>query len=419
MKLIEKAVQQPVSTPVGVILLTLFGVISLFRIPVQLIPDVTEPEISVSTIWPGASPQEVERELVEEQEDQLKSIPGLLRLSSESKQDNGTINLHFRQGTSLETAMVQVGNRLEQVPDYPDDAEKPVLHMVGSERTPSAWFVIVPHGDQPYEGSVATAHHFADTFLKPELERVNGVGQVNFFGGMQMQMQVVIDPERLAARGISLTELAAVLDRENRNYSGGSFPEGKRRYVVRTMGAYEDPADLEELVVAVRDGATIYLRDIAEVRMGYAKPEALAFRFGEPVLVMSFIRANDANILDVMEEIHEVTERVNRGGLAKQGLKLIQVFDETDYIESAIGLVRQSLILGGVLAIVVLLLFFRNHPDHCFGHPHQHGGYLSHVGPAGSIRQRDQSRWYVLCRGHGGRQCHRGSREHLSPLSTG
>ncbi|MFQ5778643.1 MAG: efflux RND transporter permease subunit, partial [Terriglobia bacterium] len=130
MKIIHDAIRFPVTTAVGVILLVLFGGIALGRIPVQLTPNVEEPEITVSTAWPGASPQEVEREIIDEQEEQLKSLEGLSKMESSSSDSRGEITLTFQVGTPLDSALLKVSNRLEQVPSYPDDVDKPVIRSV-------------------------------------------------------------------------------------------------------------------------------------------------------------------------------------------------------------------------------------------------------------------------------------------------
>ena len=127
MKLITASIKYPVSTAVGVLLLSLFGAIALYNLPIQLTPDVEDPEITVTTLWPGASPQEVEREIVDEQEEQLKSLEGLQKMSSSSADSTGIITLTFHTGIDKDAAMLKVSNRLDQVPSYPADAEKPVI----------------------------------------------------------------------------------------------------------------------------------------------------------------------------------------------------------------------------------------------------------------------------------------------------
>jgi len=362
MNLIQNAIRFPITTTVGVLFLVLFGVIALFRVPIQLIPSVEQPEISILTVWPGASPQEIEREITDRQEEQLKSVSGLVKMESESTDGQATVNLTFLTGTDLDTALIRVSNALEQVPSYPLDAEKPVISTVNANNSPIAWFILEPDPEhpQPFEGDVSTLFNLVDNAVKPELERVPGVAAANTFGGREMEMQVIVDPAKLAARGVTISQLAAALDRENDNISGGDFPEGKRRYVVRVLGAYESEEEVADVVVAVRGGSPIYVRDVAEVRLGYQKAVANAYHEGQRVMALNCVRETGANVLEVMERLKVSVDRINKDLFAPRGLRLIQVYDETEYINGAIDLVQQSLLLGGFLAIVVLLLFLRS-----------------------------------------------------------
>ncbi len=359
MKIIESAVRFPVSTAVGVILLILFGVISLFRIPVQLTPNVEEPKVTVTTTWLGASPQEIEREIVEEQEEQLKGVEGMLKMESSSSDGIGSITITFPAGANIDDALLKVSNRLDQVPSYPEDADKPVVTTVDVNESAIAW-LILRQKEGEYPGDIATLFDFVDDFIKPEIERVDGVAGSNIFGGREREMQVVVNPGQLAARQVTVNQLAAALDRENRNYSGGDFDEGKRRYLVRTVGEYRSPEDIENIVVAVKNGVPVYVKDVAQAQLGYRKSVARVYNFGRQVLALNAIRQTGANVLDVMDRLRETVANINRDLLQPRGLELVQVYDETDYIRSAISLVQQSLVVGGLLAIAVLLLYLRS-----------------------------------------------------------
>lgn len=360
MKLVDSSIRSPVTTAVGVLLLALFGSIALYRLPVQLTPEVQEPQITVSTIWPGASPHEIEREIVDEQEEQLKSLEGLSKMESASRDSYGSIVLTFPPGTDIDAALLKVSNSLQQVPSYPEDADKPVIRSVDVNANAIAWFILHPLPDNPFEGDISTLFDFADDFIKPEFERVNGVAASNIYGGREREMQVIVDPAELAARQLTLNELAAALDRENRNYSGGDFDEGKRRYVVRTVGEYTSPEDIENLVVAVRNDVPIYLRDVARANLGYRKPAAKVFAMGHPVLALNAVRETGSNVLEVMQELKASVAHINEELLKPKGLVLTQAYDETDYINSAIDLVQGSLVVGAILAVIVLLLFLRS-----------------------------------------------------------
>ncbi len=360
MKIIEGAIHSPVKTAVGVILLTLFGLLALFGIPVQLTPTVEEPIVTVQTIWPGASPGEIEREIVDEQEEQLKGLDGLVKMESTSRDSMGSITLTFAVGSDKEANLLKVSNRLEQVPVYPADADKPLIMTADPNQSALAWFILQPYGEAPYEDEIWKLHDFVDDQIKPAIERVPGVAQSGFFGGREREMHVVVDPAALAAYQVTFTELAAALDRENRNFSGGDFAEGKRRYVVRTMGEYDSPDAIESVVVAVRNGVPLYVRDVARVELGYRKASTKIFYRGREMIAVNAIKEPGANILDVMRGVKEAVADLNDDLLADRGLRLTQAYDETDYVYSAIGLVRQSLVLGGILAIIALLLFLRS-----------------------------------------------------------
>ena len=360
MKLIEQSIRYPVTTAVGVILIVMFGFISLFRLPIQLTPNVEDPEITVQTVWPGASPQEVEREIVLEQEDQLKSLQGLVKMESQSSSSSGTILLTFQVGTDIDSALVRVGNRLEQVPEYPDDANKPVIRTVDANANATAWFVLKTTETDPYSEPMHGLFDFVDDYIKPEFERVPGIAASGFFGGRQREMHVVVEPSQLVAHGVTISQLRAAIDNENRNFSGGDFDEGKRRYVVRTIGEYQSTDDIANIVVASRDGIPVYLRDVARVELDYDKPAVYVFEKGDEVIAINAVKEPGANVLEAMDGLKETMAQLNAGLLAPMGLELEQVYDETTYIDSAISLVIQSLIIGGILAVITLLLYLRS-----------------------------------------------------------
>jgi HAE1 family hydrophobic/amphiphilic exporter-1 len=358
MSFIRFAIRYPITVAVGVILVAIFGILALRAVPIQLTPNIDRPQVTVTTLWPGASPQEIEREIVEEQEEQLKSVDGLVKMESDSRDSFGTIVLEFPVGTDVDAALIKVANKLEQVREYPDNADKPVLTNVDTRASAIAWFILsaLP-GNQV---DVSTLFDYMEDEVKPLIERVPGVAQVNIFGGRTREMQVQVDPSKLAVRGLTLSDLATALASENRDYSAGDFDEGKRRYVVRTVGDYRSPEDIGAVIVAVRDGSPVFVRDVARVKLGYRKAGAFVRHMGRSALAMNALRASGSNVMEVMASLRKAVAEVDRKLLAPQGLKLEQVYDETIYIDSAIELVRTNIWVGGVLVIAVLMLFLRS-----------------------------------------------------------
>ena len=372
----------------------------------QLTPEVQTPTITVETRWPGASPQEIEQEIIIEQEEQLKNVEGITKMSSESTDSKGTITLEFLVGTKMEEAVVDVIGRLEQVPSYPEDADKPVISTANSADSPIAWFILSakPPTDEelaefqrehpevrdglarvrsahnpglammrlrdladehpelkellpPEDLNVMHLKRFCEDEIEARFERVSGVAQSNVIGGQEDEMQVIVDPEKLAARQITISDLRNVLRGQNEDTSAGDFWETKRRWVVRTLSQFESPKDVEDQLVAIRDGAPVYIRDVAEVKRGFKKPDGMVRRFGGSSIAINCLRQTGANVLDVMVGLREVNQELNETVLADCGLTLTQVYDETDYIYSSVELVQQNLFIGGALTMIVLMSF--------------------------------------------------------------
>ncbi|MEZ6129553.1 MAG: efflux RND transporter permease subunit [Planctomycetaceae bacterium] len=406
MNLIQAFVSSPVKVSVGVLMLVLFGCVALLRMPMQLTPEVQTPTITVQTRWPGASPQEIEREIVVEQEEQLKSVEGLTKLSSESSDSTGNITLEFRVDIDMSKAVVDVIGRLEQVPQYPEDADKPVISTSNASDRPIAWFILsaerpgpekleefaAAHPDlaeemdrirnaynpglamlrlrnlakvhpdakallPPEDLDVVKLRRFAEDEIEARFERVSGVSQANVIGGLEDELQVIIDPEMLAARSLTIDDVRRVLRAQNTDVSAGDFWETKRRWVVRTLGQFRSPEQVENQLLAVRDGAPVYVRDVAEVALGYKKPDGLVRRFGESSIAINALRETGANVLDVMSGLRRVNEELNADMLRRRGLVLTQVYDETDYIYSSVDLVQQNIFIGGALTMIVLMGF--------------------------------------------------------------
>ncbi len=405
MYLIQAFVNSPVKVAVGVLLVTLFGLVALLRMPMQLTPEVQTPAITIQTRWPGASPQEIEREIIVEQEAQLKSVEGLTKMTSQSADSSATITLEFLVGSDMEKAIVDVIGRLEQVREYPEDADKPTVTTADASDRPIAWFIlstkpptreeirafIEEHPELreplaevlsahnsglaimrlrrvvkqhplaaellPPEIDVTELRRFAEDNLEARFERVAGVSQANVIGGLEDELQVIVDPQQLAARQLTIGDVRRVLGSQNTDVSAGDFWETKRRWVVRTLGQFRDPDQVEKQLLAVRDGSPVYIRDVAKVQFGFKKPDGLVRRFGESSISVNAVRQTGANVLDVMDGLKLANKELNEELLEPRGLTLTQVYDETDYINSSVELVQQNIFIGGGFTMIVLMLF--------------------------------------------------------------
>jgi HAE1 family hydrophobic/amphiphilic exporter-1 len=361
MKLVDAAIKKPVTVTVGVILLVMFGLISLFRIPIQLTPNVDMPEVSVETFWNGASPLEVEREIVDVQEDELKNVQGLDKMTSESSDSVSYINLMFEIGTDTDAALLRVSHKLDQVIEYPNDVEKPIIKSGGRFESAIAWMIL--QAREGYEGVLSHEYDFVDEHVKPRLERITGISSSNIYGGQERELQVIVNSDAMAARNVTIPELMQVLNIENRNISAGDFDEGKRRYIARTVGEYQTPDDAAKVIIKRVNGVPITVGDVAKVSLGHADLELAVRHEGIPTIVLNAVRETGSNVLVVMKNLQEALEELNNGILKDRKLKIELAYDETHYIYGAIALVRKNIFVGGTLAIIVLLIFLRNFPS--------------------------------------------------------
>ncbi|MFM7206887.1 MAG: efflux RND transporter permease subunit [Planctomycetaceae bacterium] len=407
MNLIEACVTSPVKVAVGVILVTLFGVLAILSMPVQLTPEVQIPTVTVECRWRGASPQEIERELVQPLEEQLRSTEGLVKLSSDSGSSSGTVELEFAVGTDMSQALVKVNTRVQQVRDWPIDADRPVIKTSSANDRPVAWFILgqaapdtavverakaahpalaaeldrvlsartpdlalyrlrklaAAHPElaplAPPDIDVEAVRRMAEDDVESRLERVDGVSSADLVGGREDELQVIVDPQLLAARTLTIEDLRLALANQNQDTSGGDLWEGKRRYVVRTLGQFRSPEQVEAVIITRRDGKPVYVRDVATARLGSKKPDGIVRRFGARNIAIRVTREAGANVLEVMRRLRDVTARIDEQ-LRPKGLSLTLVYDETTYIDSAIGLVNDNILVGGLLTLGTLLVFLRN-----------------------------------------------------------
>lgn len=374
MDIVKFAIEKPVTVTVGVILIVMFGLIGLTAIPIQLTPTVDRPIITVETVWPGRSPQEIVDEIVKKQEEELKNVGNLKRMTSTSSQGTATVQLEFYIGSSVPRARQEVSDSLRQVSDYPDQVEEPKISVAdGSSENAIAWIIVDldPAQVENFPGfDITHLYNALDKEVKPELERIEGVAEVNVYGGREREARVYVDNFELAQRGLNHVELVNALQRENRNVSAGTIAESKRDYRVRLIGQYETPEQILETVISYRDGQPVYVKDVATVELGHEKRRGFVRSFGHPSIAMNVIRQSGSNVVDIMESLRErldvvraeILPNIAPPGYAEAGphLRMRQVYDETTYIDSSIGLVTQNLIIGSAIAGVVLMIFLRS-----------------------------------------------------------
>jgi multidrug efflux pump subunit AcrB len=356
MTLTKLSLSNPVAVAVACILVVIFGLLSLSRLPVQMTPDISRPEISVWTNWRASAPNEIESEILEPQEKVLRSIPGLLRMQSAASFGRGSINLEFAIGTEMNRALIEVLNRLNQVPRYPVDADEPVISLGGDNFDKViAWFSLTTQAGN--DRSIASYQDFVEDTVITRLERVNGVSRVGSFGGRKHEVRITFDPYKAANIGLDLTRIRDQLG-ENADVSAGLNEVGRRDYTLRFSGKY-DMTSLGELVLEWRGARPVFLRDVARVEMAMVDATNILHESGSASIAIFVIPETGVNVYEVMDELKTVVAELSEHDLARAGLQIKQNVDKTDYISASIGMVRNNLLLGVSLAIAVLWWFLR------------------------------------------------------------
>lgn len=363
MNLISLSIKRPISVISVVFMVLLFGYVALQRIPIQMAPDVRQPVIIVNTSWPGSAPAEVEREIVNRQEEVLKGLEGVRSMESRSRSGRATVKLEFSPSQNMDRALLLVANRLDRVTGYPSEANEPRLKTSGTDDNAIAWFLLTREDGNNRD--LITYGDFLEDTVQEKIERIEGVSAVNVYGETQREMRIVINADRLAKYSLTISDMVRRLKAENTSISGGDVNEGKRSYVVRTDGELIAPEQIRNIVLRTEvseDGrvSRVKVGDIAEVYLSYKKARSVAHNFDDRAMAFNLTRSQGANVLETMEQVHKVVKGLSDGILKDVGLKIQNVYDETVYINSAIRLVQQNIVIGGLLAAGILLLFLRS-----------------------------------------------------------
>ena len=355
MWIIRFSIENPVKITVAVLLLGLFGAISLRDMPVQMTPTVDKPEISINTSYPGAAPAEVEEQITVPIEEKLQAVEGLRRITSSSREGRSSVELEFDWGVNKDTALIDIIKRLSRVRDLPDDADEPII-VAGatSERRSIYWANL--RGPMP----VDKMRLLADDLIAPALERIEGVAEVRVHGGEEREIQIVVDFAALSSRGLFVKDLISALARENVNVRGGGMDVGKRRYLVRTVGLFTNMDEIRSVIVAKDEsGSPVYLKDVAKVYDSFKKRDSMVKIMGRPAIALGIVKKSGSNTIAVVNDVEATMEKLNRQ-LAPKGLSINESYDSSNYIWESIDFVASNFAYGAILAMVGLVLFLRS-----------------------------------------------------------
>ncbi|HEX7112571.1 MAG TPA: efflux RND transporter permease subunit, partial [Mizugakiibacter sp.] len=335
--------------------LVLFGLIGLAGLKVNLLPDLSYPTLTVRTEYEGAAPLEIENLITQPVEEAVGVVKNVRKVHSVSRTGQSDVILEFAWGTDMDMASLEVRDKLDTL-QLPLDAKKPLLLRFNPSTDPIVRLGLLADGGKALdEARLKQLRRYADDELKKRLEPLPGVAAVKVGGGLEDEIQVAIDQQRLAQLGIDVNDVVTRLKNENVNISGGRIDEGRQRYLVRTVNQFQNLDQMRDLLIKIDRGVPVRLRDIATVTQGYKEREGVVRVDGREAIELAIYKEGDANTVSVAGNIKTELARLQKALPA--GSKLSVIEDQSVFIQHALSEVRNDAILGGVLAILVIFFF--------------------------------------------------------------
>lgn len=352
MKIARFSVRRPVFTTMVTLCVLVLGGVSLSRLPVDLMPDITYPTLSISTGYENASPEEVEELITRPIEQAMAAVPGVEEVSSSSYEGGSNVRLTFAWGTDIDAAATDIRDRLDRViPRLPEDADRPSLRKFD----PSAFPILILGASSQLDP--VQARRILEEDVQYRLERVPGVAAMDIWGGLQREVHVDVDPDKLKALEIPLDQVVQRLRAANVNLPAGTIETGSLEVTLRTPGQYTSLEQLRNTAVAVRNGSPVRLYEVAEVSDRWARETRFVRVNGQPGLRLSVNKQSGTNTVEVARRVLEEIERVNED---IPQIRITPIIDTSQYINRSITNVGNSALYGGSFAVLVLLVFLRS-----------------------------------------------------------
>jgi HAE1 family hydrophobic/amphiphilic exporter-1 len=352
-KLAEICVHRPVFASMLIAAITVVGGVSFFTLGVDRYPRVETPVVSVTTTNPGATPENIETEITDRIEAAVNTVAGIDELRSTSTEGRSRVTISFDLSKNADIAAQEVRAKVDPViRDLPETADPPVVQ----KQDPDAFPIIMFSVSAPMPAVELTT--FIEQNVQKRLESVNGVGEVLLFGGRRREIQIQIDPDRLNAYGLSTTDVAAALRSQNLELPGGRLEQGNRELSVRTLGRLRNPDAFNDLVVATRGNSPIRIRDIGRVADTGEDPTSVSMLDGRPALTVAVRKQSGVNTVALADAIKARMAEIQLTLPPNVEVRLVR--DDSEFIKASLAAIEEHLVLGGILAAIIVLIFLRN-----------------------------------------------------------
>ena len=354
MRVVGFSIRRPVTVTMLFLAIAVFGGVSYHRLALNLLPEISYPTLTIRTNYEGAAPAEIENLITKPAENAVSVVNNVVRVTSISKPEVSDVILEFSWRTDMDFAGLDVREKLDLL-QLPLEADKSILLRYDPSSDPIMKVSVTGSSD------LSAIRYLCEEFVRSDLESIDGVAAVRVSGGFEEEIQVELDEQRLASLGISIQEVTSRLAQENINLTGGTLQEGESKYLVRTLNEFQDVDEINEIVVAQRNTIPIRLDDIATVYTGYKERKIITRINGQESVEIAVFKAAAANTVTAATRVRERLDELEEEYRGKRDpLDFEVVFDQSQFIENSIEEVRDTAVMGGILAIVVLFLFLRS-----------------------------------------------------------
>lgn len=352
MKLPEFSVRRPITIYMITSVIVLMGAISFVRLPVDLMPEMQNPTLTVRANYPGVAPQEMENLVTRPLESALSSAPGIYRLNSTSSEGASNVRVQFDWGVNIDEAADEIRTRIDRVRGVlPEGVEPPTIFKFDTSQFPIMFLGVSSDMDP------RSLRTLLEKDIQPRIERIPGVAAVDIRGGLRREIHVSLSTEKLRSYNLSVNQIVNILRQENANRPVGPIDEGKFEVLLRTEGEFQNVEQIRNVVVTSRGGTPIYLRDLAEVTDTHEEIRQVVRIDNKPGLRFSIRKQSGSNTVLVAEKVREDLDRISK---SFPGINIWPIMDQSKFITQSINNVRSAAISGSILAIFILLIFLRN-----------------------------------------------------------
>lgn len=348
----EFSIRKPATTIMFIISMIFFGFLGLRKMPVEMLPNINKPTVRIRIKWDGATPDDVDKMITRKIEDVLPNVEGIVEYSSESSAETSLIFIKFKYGTDVETKITLIQNELNQIRNkFPDDMKEPSIRKSSSSDIPALTFTL-------YGGDKMEMRSYAENNLKPMLERLEGVSEINVYGGQEQEVAIEIDPDKLENYNLSIVDVYNKMKSASANLPGGILREGEKEYLVKIEAEIETADEIREIILSNKDGHLLKLKDVANIKVAPKDIKSIYRKNGEDSIVVIISKTDSGNAVLIVNNSKKLLER-NRGSLPLN-TKLNYEFDSSITINNSINNVKSSGIQGLVLASAILFIFLKS-----------------------------------------------------------